>query len=172
MGLNRKTWHVQSQNILNILLKIGSIPHKQMQLKWIKPNIKSIFWGLPWWLSGKESTCQFRECGFEPWSRKIPHGRGATKPVHHNYRACALEPVSHNYWAHVLQLPKPTRLEPVLHNKRSHRNEKATHHKEESPPLTATRESLRATTQRSPPPKKKHILIIGYILYSERANTF
>ena len=29
---------------------------------------------------------------------------GATKPVHHNYWACALEPVSHNYWAHVPQL--------------------------------------------------------------------
>ena len=28
----------------------------------------------------------------------------ATKPVHHNYWACALEPVSHNYWAHVPQL--------------------------------------------------------------------
>ena len=33
--------------------------------------------------------------------------RGATKPVHHNYWACALEPVSHNYWAHVPQLLKP-----------------------------------------------------------------
>ena len=32
---------------------------------------------------------------------------GATKPVHHNYWACALEP--------------------VLHNKRSHRNEKPAH---------------------------------------------
>ena len=31
----------------------------------------------------------------------------ATKPVHHNYWACALEPTSHNYWAHVLQLLKP-----------------------------------------------------------------
>ena len=25
--------------------------------------------------------------------------RGATKPVRHNYWACALEPMSHNYWA-------------------------------------------------------------------------
>ena len=24
---------------------------------------------------------------------------GATKPVHHNYWACALEPTSHNYWS-------------------------------------------------------------------------
>ena len=35
---------------------------------------------------------------------------GATKPVRHNYWACALEPASHNYWAHVPQLLKLTRL--------------------------------------------------------------
>ena len=26
---------------------------------------------LPWWLSGKEPTCQFRRHGFQPWVRKI-----------------------------------------------------------------------------------------------------
>ena len=57
--------------------------------------------------------------------------RGATKPVSHNYLARALEPASHNYWAHVPQLLKPTHLEPVLRNKRSHRNEKPAHHNEE-----------------------------------------
>ena len=29
--------------------------------------------GLPWWLSGKESTCQCRRYGFHSWSGKIPH---------------------------------------------------------------------------------------------------
>ena len=28
--------------------------------------------GLPWWLSGKESACQCRRCGFDPWVRMIP----------------------------------------------------------------------------------------------------
>ena len=28
-----------------------------------------------------------------------PTCHGATKPVHHNYWACALEPASHNYWS-------------------------------------------------------------------------
>ena len=28
--------------------------------------------GLPWWLSGKESSCQFRRCWFSPWARKMP----------------------------------------------------------------------------------------------------
>ena len=36
-----------------------------------------------------------------------PIGRGATKPMHHSYWACALEPGSRNYEAHVLQLLKP-----------------------------------------------------------------
>ena len=55
----------------------------------------------------------------------------ATKPMHHNYWACALEPRSRNYWAHALQLLKPTYLEPVLHNKRSQCNEKPAHCNEE-----------------------------------------
>ena len=29
--------------------------------------------------------------------REDPTCRGATKPVRHNYRACALEPACHNY---------------------------------------------------------------------------
>ena len=28
--------------------------------------------GLPWWLSGKESTCQCRRCGSDPWVGTIP----------------------------------------------------------------------------------------------------
>ena len=28
--------------------------------------------GLPTWLSGKESTCQCRRPGFDPWVGKIP----------------------------------------------------------------------------------------------------
>ena len=28
--------------------------------------------GLPWWLSGKESTCQFKRHEFNPWVRKMP----------------------------------------------------------------------------------------------------
>ena len=56
---------------------------------------------------------------------------GATKPVHRNYWAWALEPASHNYWVSVPQLLKAARLEPVLCNKRSHRNEKPSHRNEE-----------------------------------------
>ena len=81
--------------------------------------------------------------------------RGATKPVRHNYWACALEPVSHNYWARMPQLLKPTRLEPVLRNKRSHRNEKPVHRNQEQSPLATTRESPRAATKTQCSQKKK-----------------
>ena len=60
--------------------------------------------------------------------REDPTCRGAAKPMSHHYWVCALEPASHNYWAHVPQLLKPVHLEPVLCNKRSHRNEKPAHH--------------------------------------------
>ena len=40
--------------------------------------------------------------------QKDPTCCEATKPVHHNYWACALEPVSHNYWARMPQLLKLT----------------------------------------------------------------
>ena len=60
-----------------------------------------------------------------------PTCHGATKPVSHNYWACALEPMSHNYWAHKPQLLKPACLEPMLRNKRSHCNEKPAHLDEE-----------------------------------------
>ena len=59
-----------------------------------------------------------------PLVREDPTCHGATKPVRHNYWACALEPASHNYWAHEPQLlsprattTEPTGLEPMLCNK-------------------------------------------------------
>ena len=33
------------------------------------------FRGLLWWLRGKESTCQCRRYGFNPWVKKIPWRR-------------------------------------------------------------------------------------------------
>ena len=79
--------------------------------------------------------------------REDPTCCEATKPVHHNDWACTPEPTTHNYWAHVPQLLKPTCLEPVLCNKRSHRNENPAHHQQRVAPLTTTRESLHAATK-------------------------
>ena len=38
-------------------------------------NILYVFFGLPWWLSGKESSCRFRKHRFDPWSGNIPWRR-------------------------------------------------------------------------------------------------
>ena len=46
------------------------------------------FQGFPWWVSGKESACQCRRHGFDPWSRKIPHALEQLSPC-----ATATEPV-------------------------------------------------------------------------------
>ena len=58
--------------------------------------------------------------------REDPTCRGATKPMRHTYRACALEPMRHNYWACVPRTRAP---------------------QQEKPPLAATRESLRTATK-------------------------
>ena len=40
--------------------------------------------GLPWWLSGKEFTCQYRRLGFSPRVGKIP-GKGNENPRLYSY---------------------------------------------------------------------------------------
>ena len=43
---------------------------------------EALAWGLPRWLSGKESNCQCRRCGFSPWVGEIPWRRkGQPTPV-------------------------------------------------------------------------------------------
>ena len=48
--------------------------------------------------------------GTRVWSlvQEVPTCHGGTKPVHHNYWACALEPMHHNYWS-----PRATTTEPM-----------------------------------------------------------
>ena len=96
-----------------------------------------------------------------------PTCRGATKPVrhnywaralepaNHNYWACALELVNHNYWARVPQLLKPAYLEPVLRNKRSHRNEKPVHRTGKSSPCSLQLEKAHAQQHRPNAAKNK-----------------
>ena len=74
--------------------------------KWDIANskvLKIAVLGLPWWLSGKESACQYRRCGFDPRSRKIPHVKEQLNPC-------------------------TTTVEPKLWIKRSHCSEKPEHH--------------------------------------------
>ena len=76
---------------------------------------------------------------FDPWPGNIPHAAEQLSPC-----ATTTKPVLR---AHAPQLLKPACLEPVLYNKRSHDNEKSTHHNVEQPQLAATRESLHTATK-------------------------
>ena len=58
--------------------------------------------GLSWWSSGQETHLPMHGYKFDPWSGRIPHGTGQPNPC-------------------------TTSTEPVLHNKRSHPNEKPMH---------------------------------------------
>ena len=66
-----------------------------------------MLWGFPWWLSGKESACQCRKCGFHPWPGESPHVPGfAPQPLSLCVRAwslCTQEPMVHNKRSHQIQ---------------------------------------------------------------------
>ena len=105
---------------------------------------------LPWWFSGKESVCQCRRHRFEPWSGKIPHAAKQLNPC--NYPACAIEPSSHNYWSRHT-------LEPVLHNRKGHCNEK---------PTPQWREPLLATTRENSVQQQRPSTAINKILKDKK----
>ena len=136
--------------------------------------------GLPWWSSGKESAFQCRGHGFNPWSGEIPHATEqqspcatTTEPALQNLQVTTTEPAhprdlmpqilspcAATTEACELQGPRATTteaacLEPVLHNKRSHHNEKPKHCNEEQLPLAATRESPCTATKTQQSQKKK-----------------
>ena len=69
----------------------------------------------------------------------------AAGPLHHNYWTRAPEPLSCNYWAHAPQLLKSSRLELMLHDKRSHHNEKPAHHTTRDSPCAATKNQCKQT---------------------------
>ena len=71
--------------------------------------------GLPRWFNGNKLACQWKRCRFTPWVGNIPHASG---PQLLSLCSRAREP----------QLLSPCTPEPSLRNKRSHRNEKPTHH--------------------------------------------
>ena len=49
---------------------------------------------LPWWLSGKASSCHWRRHGFHPWSRKIP-GEGNGNLLQYS---CLRNPMDRGAW--------------------------------------------------------------------------
>ena len=101
--------------------------------------------GLPWWLSGKESACQCKRHGFDPWTRKIPRAMEqlslCTAMVHVQIWGCALDLRSCSYGARV---PRAYHAQ----QQRSHHSEKLPHRNWRVAP---TREKLvqQQRTQRS-----------------------
>ena len=79
---------------------LACLSKKGRKQNWLTESIR-----LPQWLRGKESACQCRRHGFDPWARKIPHAK-EQQSVHNDW-ACALKPGSDNYCARMLQLLKP-----------------------------------------------------------------
>ena len=146
----------QSNSCLSRLLhwQVGSLPLNHqgspfpggIVLNFLKKKKK---WGLPWWLSGKESAC--RRPGFDPWSRKIPRAAEqlspcstSTEPAPESLGAAAAEPQCLNDWS-------PRALEPTLHNERSLRREKPTHPSQRQSSYSAQVKSLRSTEEPAEP---------------------
>ena len=50
--------------------------------------------GLPWWLSGKESTGQYRAPEFDPWVGKIPGERNGNPLQYY----CLGNPIDRGGW--------------------------------------------------------------------------
>ena len=71
---------------------------------------------------------------------------GQKKHMHRNYWAHALEPTNYSYWSLCAS-------EPVLHNKRSHHNEKPVHPNKEETPLATTREKSEHSNKHLVQPK-------------------
>ena len=92
---------------------------------------QSIFLGFPGGAVVKNLPANAGDTGWSPGPGRSHMLRSKTRPMCHNYWACALEPASHKYWALMPQLLKPARLEPTFHNKKSHRNEKPAHRNKE-----------------------------------------
>ena len=86
--------HLRSSTYL--LLKLKSFPLK-LEVAVTIFSIKEFpGLGVPWWLSGKESICQCRRHGLDPWSGKIPHATEQLSPCT-TTTACTLEPQTRSY---------------------------------------------------------------------------
>ena len=92
-----------------------------------RPGIKLVSLGLPWWLSGKESTCQLRRHGFHPWFRKIPQAMEQLSTC-----ATTIEPALYSPGATTTRAPAPQQEQPPRW--------KAWASQPDSSPLSATRE--------------------------------
>ena len=68
-------WFAEERwEVMNGLIQYIPMLERDVCLLTILWKVSTIF-GHPWWLRGKESVCQCRRLGFNPWVRKIPWRR-------------------------------------------------------------------------------------------------
>ena len=107
--------------------QLTHLPHTNKRRK--KNSLKNFtlrdVLGLPWWLSGKESTYQCPDLIPDPGRSHVPQ----------SIEDCPLQLLSLNATTTEVQA-----REPEFRSKRSHHNEKPTHCSREEPLLAATRE--------------------------------
>ena len=109
----------------------------------INSQKSKILSGLPWWLSDKESTCQCKSHGFNPWSRMIPH---ASEQL--SQWATTTEPMCCNNWS-------PCALEPLLIQQEKLTQWEAQTRQLESSPCSLQPEKNPHSNEDSPQPKNK-----------------
>ena len=68
----QETW-VRSLGWENLLEK--EMATHSSSLAWKIPWMEERTYGLFWWLSSEDSSCQCRTCGFDSWVRNIPQRR-------------------------------------------------------------------------------------------------
>ena len=114
----------------------GDVPliHKPFDVFAILYNLSlSVLPGLPWWLSGKESTCQCKGHRFNRCSRKIPHALRQLIPD-----ATTIKPVLQSPRASTTEVCLPQSLCPATREATAVRSLCTT--TREQPPPTTTRE--------------------------------
>ena len=86
---------------------------------WKCPNPKIHRWGISLVVQWLKIHLPMQGTQVRALVQEDPTCRGATKPVRHNYWACALEPASHNYWS-----PRATTTEAHVPRARAPQQEK------------------------------------------------
>ena len=77
-------------------------------------QIQEYDWGLPWWLRGKELTCQRQETRARSLVREDPVCLRAAEPTHHAPWACASEQEKALQWEACTLQPESSSLWPKI----------------------------------------------------------
>ena len=103
----------------------------------MQTTLQKVSQGLPWWVCGEESTCQWRRHEFNPWSKKIPHAAEQLSPC-----ATTAEPVLRAYGQRLPQPPHPRAHAPQQETPPLHSKDHPTHHSWREPVPTTDNKQM------------------------------